>query len=77
MITIVVQMALWLWFLGCTMTYRIGKFLLVEGMGIKSAEFFALCLFSIGLASYHLFQPAGKWILFAVLMLWFTVCNVC
>ena len=77
MIKIVVQMVLWIWFLGCTTTYRIGKFLLVEGVGIKSAEFFALCLFSIGLASYHLFQPVGKWILFAVLVLWFTVQFFC
>ena len=70
-------MVLWIWFLGCTTTYRIGKFLLVDGMGIKSAEFFALCLYSIGLASYHFFQPVGKWILLAILVLWFTVQFLC
>ena len=74
MITILIQIVLWIWFLGCTTTYRLGKFLLVEGVGIKSAEFFALCLYSIGLVAYHFFQPAGKWILFAVLVLWYDPC---
>ena len=45
---ILFQAALWLWFLGCVTTYRIGKYLLVEGMGMKSAEFIMLCLYSIG-----------------------------
>ena len=55
-------------FLGCTITWRFGKLLLVEGMGIKSAEFVMLCLYSIGLITYYLFQPAGRWILFAILV---------
>lgn len=76
-ITILIQIALWVWFLGCTMTYRIGKHLLVEGMGIKSAEFIVLCLYSIGLVSYHFFQPVGKWILLALLLLWFVVQFFC
>ena len=63
MITILFQAALWIWFLGCTVTYRIGKALLVEGMGVKSAEFAVLCLYSAGLAAFHCLQPAGKWIL--------------
>ena len=37
-ITILLQAALWIWFLGCTTSYRFGKVTLVEGMGIKSAE---------------------------------------
>lgn len=77
MITILFQGALWVWFLGCTITYRVGKYLLVEGVGVKSAEFFVLCLYSIGLLSYHFFQPAGKWILFAVLALWLVVQFFC
>lgn len=76
-ITILIQTALWIWFLGCTTTYRIGKCLLVEGMGIKSAEFIVLCLYSIGLVSYHFFQPAGKWILLTILVLWFIVQFFC
>lgn len=74
---IVLQAFLWIWFLGCTTTWRFGKVLLVEGMGIKSAEFVMLCLYSIGLITYHAFQPAGKWILFVILVLWFVIQFFC
>lgn len=77
MVVILMQAVLWIWFLGCTTTYRIGKHLLVDGMGIKSAEFIMLCLYSIGLVSYHIFLSAGKWILFAILLLWFIVQFLC
>ena len=73
MFTVLLQAALWLWFLGCTTTWRIGKRLLVEGMGIKSAEFLTLCLYSVGLILFYTLRPAGKWILLAVLILWFAV----
>ena len=73
MITILIQIVLWIWFFGCITTYRIGKCQLVEGMGIKSAEFIMLCLYSIGLFSYYMFQPVGKWILLAILVFWFVV----
>ena len=76
-ITIICQAVLWIWFLGCTVTYRIGKHLLVEGMGLKSAEFIVLCLYSLGLAAFHCFDPAGKWILFGILLLWFIVQFMC
>ena len=76
-ITILLQAALWIWFLGCTTTYRIGKHLLVEGMGVKSAEFAVLCLYSLALAAFHCFQPVGKWILLGVLLLWFAVQFMC
>lgn len=77
MINILIQTALWIWFLGCITTYRIGKYLLVEGMGIKSAEFIMLCLYSFGLVSYYFFQPIGKWILLTILVLWFIVQFLC
>ncbi|MBE6752950.1 MAG: hypothetical protein E7559_01125 [Ruminococcaceae bacterium] len=77
LITILMQAALWIWFLGCTITYRIGKHLLVEGMGIKSAEFVVLCLYSAGLACFHLLQTAGKWIALAILTLWLVVQFFC
>ena len=77
MITIICQAALWIWFLGCTITYRIGKHLLVEGVGEKSAEFAVLCLYSFGLITFHCFQPAGRWILFGILLLWFIVQFMC
>lgn len=77
MVVILMQAVLWIWFLGCTTTYRIGKHLLVDGMGIKSAEFIMLCLYSIGLVSYHIFLSVGKLILFAILLLWFIVQFLC
>ncbi len=77
LLTILAQAALWLWFLGCVTTYRIGTRLLVEGEGIKSAEFLMLCLYSAGLIAYHCFPAAGKWILFVILLLWFAVQFLC
>ncbi|MBE5856165.1 MAG: hypothetical protein E7296_01165 [Lachnospiraceae bacterium] len=76
-LTLFTQALLWLWFLGCTTKWKFGKVLLVEGMGIKSAEFAMLCLYSIGLITYYFFQPAGKWILFVILALWFVVQFFC
>ena len=76
-VTVLLQIALWIWFLGCVTTYRLGKYLLVEGMGIKSAEFFMLCLYSIGLLAFHSFHFAGKWILLAILLFWFIVQFFC
>ena len=70
---ILLQGALWIWFLGCTTSWRFGKYTLVEGMGVKSAEFAVLCLYSVGLVLYYLLQPAGKWILLSLLVLWFVV----
>ena len=72
-ITGLLQAALWIWFLGCTVTYRLGKYTLVEGMGIKSAEFVTLCMYSLGLILFHTVQPAGKWVLLSELILWFVV----
>ena len=76
-ITIICQVVLWIWFLGCTITYRIGKKILVGGVGIKSAEFFMLCLYTLGVIAFHCLQPAGKWILFGILLLWFIVQFMC
>ena len=73
LVAILFQAALWIWFLGCTTTYRLGRHTLVEGMGLKSAEFFTLCLYSSGLLLYYLLPSAGKWILSAILILWFIV----
>ena len=70
-IAILSQAALWIWFLGCT-TYRLGKYVLVEGMGVKSAEFATLCLYSVGLLLYYLL-PVGRWILLGMLVLLFVV----
>ena len=69
---IVVSCLLWLWFLGCTFTWKFGKVLLVEGMGLKSIEFAALVLFTLGIGSFLLWEPIGKWVLFVELALWLT-----
>ena len=76
-VTILLQAVLWIWFLGCTITYKFGKYTLVEGMGVKSAEFAMLCLYSIGLILYYMLQPAGKWILLAILIFWLVVQFFC
>ena len=76
-IALIAQIALWIWFLGCIITYRIGKILLVEGVGLKSAEFLMLCLYSLGFISFHCFQSSGRWILFGILVLWFVVQFMC
>ena len=67
---IVVSCFLWLWFLGCTFTWKFGKVLLVEGMGLKSIEFVALVLFTLGIGSFLLWEPIGKWVLLVELALW-------
>ena len=72
-LTIALQAALWVWFLGCTVSYRFGKKYLVEGMGVRSAEFIMLCVYTAALAACHCIFPAGKWILIGVLVFWFTV----
>ena len=76
-LAMIIRFSLWIWFLGCTITYKIGKRLLVEGMGLKSAEFTVLCLYSFGLVAFYCFQPAGKWILLGILVLWFVVQFMC
>ncbi len=70
LLIIIVSCLLWLWFLGCTTTWRFGKVLLVEGMGIKSIEFAALVSFTCGIAAFLLWESVGKWILLAILSLW-------
>ncbi len=73
----VIQFLLWIWFLGCVISWKFGKIKLVDGVGIKSAEFFMLCLYSAGLISFYCFPAVGKWILFGVLLFWFVVQFFC
>lgn len=76
-IIVIVSCLLWVWFLGCTITWRFGKVLLVEGMGIRSAEFMALVLFTVGMILYLLWEPIGKWVLLIELALWLIVQFFC
>lgn len=74
---VIISVLLWLWFLGCTVTWRFGRVLLVEGMGIKSIEFVVQVLFSIGIITYLLWEPVGKWVLMVELALWLIVQFFC
>lgn len=74
---VIISVLLWLWFLGCTFTWRFGRVLLVEGMGIKSIEFAVLVLFSIGIITYLLWEPVGRWVLMVELALWLIVQFFC
>ena len=65
------------WFFGCIITYRVGKYTLVEGTGIKSVEFIMLVLYSIGILFYIIYKPAGQWVLLGVLIFWFVVQFFC
>ena len=67
---VIVSCLLWLWFLGCVITWRFGKVLLVEGMGLKSLEFVVLVLFSVGIIVFLLLPHVGQWILLIELTLW-------
>lgn len=77
LITILTQIILFGWFLGCICTYKFEKYILVEGVGIKSAEFIMLCLFSTGAVSFWAAPFWGKWFLLGVLVLWFVVQFFC
>ena len=74
---IVVSCLLWIWFLGCTISWRFGTVLLVEGMGIKSMEFIVLILFTFGLLLYACIPPIGAWVILAELTLWLFVQFLC
>ena len=76
-IRILLQAALWIWFLGCVTTYRVGNRLLVEGMGVKSAEFGMLCMYSLALVLNYAVPSVGKWVLLSVLALWLIVQFFC
>ena len=70
---VVFQALLWIWFLGCITTYKFGKILLVGGEGVKSIEFAMMCMYSVGVALFHIYLPVGRWFLLAILLLWIAV----
>lgn len=75
-LTIVFQAFLLLWFLGCTVSYRVGRFRLVDGVGVKSAEFIMLIVYALALILFHAFSW-GRWVLLSVLLIWLTVQFFC
>ncbi len=54
-----------------------GEYLLVKGVGVKSAEGFMPALFTAGALLYLLRPQAGRRVLLAVLLLWLTVQFFC
>ena len=77
MISLAAQLALWIWFFGCIKSYKTSKWILSKGVGIKSAEFVVLCLFTTGVVLYHAVYPVGKWFLLFVLSCWIIVQFFC
>lgn len=75
-ITILFQAFLLLWFLGCTVSYRTRRFVLVDGVGVKSAEFFMLIVYALALILFHAFSW-GRWVLLGVLSVWLIVQFFC
>ncbi len=75
-LTIVFQAFLLLWFLGCTVSYRVGRFTLVDGVGVKSAEFIMLIVYALALILFHAFSW-GRWVLLSVLLIWLIVQFFC
>ena len=75
--TMIAQAILFVWFFGCICTYKFGTRILVEGVGIKSAEFVMLCLFSVGILFFWWIPPFGEWLLLSVLLFWFIVQFCC
>lgn len=76
-VTLSAQIVLLVWFFGCIRTYRVGKRLLVEGMGIKSAEFVMFCLYALGIALSLAIPKVGVPYIFTVLVLWFVIQFFC
>ena len=76
-VTILAQVILFCWFFGCICTYKFGKYVLVDGEGVKSAEFVMLCLFSAGVIAFWAVPIWGRWFLLGVLVFWFVVQFFC
>lgn len=73
----ILEAVLLLWFFGCIVTYRFGKVYLVEGMGVKSAEFGMLVAFSVGVVLRIAYPALGNWVTLAVLAFWLAVQYFC
>ncbi len=71
------EVLLWIWFLGCTITWKIGKYTLVDGMGVRSTEFFMLVLYTISVILSVLFHDFGKIVVLFVLSFWLIVQFFC
>ena len=74
---LILQICLLIWFFGCIVSYKTEKWTLVDGVGLKSAEFGMFAFYAIGILLYHLYRPVGKWFLLTVLAFWSIVQFFC
>lgn len=71
------EIVLLIWFFGCIVTYRLGNVLLVEGMGIKSAEFGMLVVYAASILLRAVLPQVGNWFVLSVLAFWLVVQYFC
>lgn len=71
------EIVLLIWFFGCIVTYRLGNVLLVEGMGIKSAEFGMLAVYAASILLRAVLPQVGNWFVLSVLVVWLVVQYFC
>ena len=71
------EIVLLIWFFGCIVTYRLGNVLLVEGMGIKSAEFWMLVVYAASILLRVVLPQVGNWFVLSVLVVWLVVQYFC
>ena len=76
-IAYIFEVVLLIWFFGCIVTYRLGNVLLVEGMGIKSAEFGMLVVYIASILLRVVLPQVGNWFVLAVLVVWLVVQYFC
>lgn len=76
-IAYIFEVVLLIWFFGCIVTYRLGNVLLVEGMGIKSAEFGMLVVYVASILLRVVLPQVGNWFVLSVLVVWLVVQYFC
>lgn len=73
----VFELILFVWFLGCTITYKFGKYTLVEGMGVRSVEFAMLLIYVTGLLFTIIYPNIGQWGVLLILLFWIIIQFFC
>lgn len=76
-IAYIFEVVLLIWFFGCIVTYRMGNVLLVEGVGIKSAEFGMLVVYIASILLRVALPQVGNWFVLAVLVFWLVIQYFC
>lgn len=71
------ELILFGWFLGCTTTYKFGKYTLVDGMGFYSAEFTMLVIYGTSLLFAFFYPSIGQLGVLLILLFWIIVQFFC